>query len=47
MRIELTSKKKKELSKTEILDICKLKDEQWKHGIRSQIDYFNKNIKKK
>ena len=46
MLIELISKKVNKLSKTEILQICKLKEEQWKYGIKSQIDYFNKIIKK-
>lgn len=46
MLIELISKKVNKLSKTEILQICKLKEEQWKYGIKSQIDYFNKIINK-
>ena len=46
MIVELISKKTRKLSKSEILEICKLKEEQWKYGVKSQIDYFNKNIKK-
>ena len=47
MIYNLISKNTTKLSKHEIKDICKLKEEQWKHGIKSQIDYFNKNIKKR
>jgi len=44
--VKLISKKVEKLSKSEILEICKLKEEQWKYDIKSQIDYFNKNVKK-
>ena len=34
----------KKLKKKEILSICKLKNTQWKYGIKSQLKWFNKNI---
>ena len=34
------------LSNNEIKQICLLKDEQWKFGIKSQLKYFKNNIKK-
>ena len=34
------------LSKDKIIQINKLKDSQWKYGLKSQIKWFNKNIKK-
>ena len=34
------------LTNKEIKDICLLKDTQWKFGIKSQINWFNNNIKK-
>ena len=43
MQIKLISKKKKELLKEEILDICKLKNETWKYGLKSQLNFFNEN----
>ena len=42
----LVSKKKKSLKKKEINSILKLKDTHWKFGIKSQIEWFKKNIKK-
>tara|TARA_B110000971_G_C19838439_1_gene421415 strand:- start:196 stop:720 length:525 start_codon:yes stop_codon:yes gene_type:complete len=41
----LKSKLTKKLGKKEILAICRLKNTHWKHGIRSQINWFHKNIK--
>ena len=32
------------LKKNEILNICKLKDTQWKYGVKSQLKWFSKNI---
>jgi len=34
------------LSKKQIKSICELKDKQWKFGIKSQINWYNKNIKR-
>ena len=34
------------LTNKEIKEICLLKDKQWKFGIKSQIKWFNSNIKK-
>ena len=34
----------KKLKKKEILSICKLKNTQWKHGIRSQLKWFIEHI---
>ena len=34
----------KTLSKCEIKSICLLKDEEWTYGIRSQLNWFKKNI---
>lgn len=34
------------LTNNEIKQICLLKDKQWKFGIKSQLKWFNKNIKK-
>ena len=36
-----------DLKKETINKICLLKDSHWKYGIDSQINWFNKNIKKK
>ena len=45
MNINLKSIISKKLTKGEIKLICKLKDKQWKFGIKSQINWFKKNIK--
>ena len=42
----LLSVNSSKLSKAQINSICKLKDKQWKYGIKSQINWYNKNIKK-
>ena len=34
------------LKKKQINEICLLKDKEWKFGIKSQINWFNKNIKR-
>jgi len=34
------------LNNNEIKQICLLKDKQWKYGIKSQLKWFNNNIKK-
>ena len=33
------------LKKKQIKEICLLKDKEWKFGIKSQLNWFNKNIK--
>ena len=45
--IRLVSKSSKKLSKSELKNICFLKDEEWKHGIKSQQSWFKKNVKTK
>tara|TARA_Y100000992_G_C21140183_1_gene430987 strand:- start:328 stop:588 length:261 start_codon:yes stop_codon:yes gene_type:complete len=35
-----------ELKNNQIKEICVLKNQQWKFGIKSQIKWFKKNIKK-
>ena len=47
MIYNLVSKKSFQLSKKEIKNICLLKDNQWKFGIKSQLNWYKKNIKKK
>ena len=47
MRFLLTSITSSQLSKKQISAICELKNQQWKFGIKSQINWFNKNIKHK
>jgi len=34
----------KKLKKKEILSICKLKNTQWKYGVKSQLKWFNEHI---
>ena len=46
MLYKLISKTTPLLSKKEIKNICILKDTQWKHGIKSQLNWYKKNIKK-
>ena len=41
------SKLTTKLKKKEIQSICKLKDTHWIHGFKSQIKWFEANIKKK
>jgi len=43
--IELVSKNKKNLSTNEINDICLLKDDYWKYGLKKQKIWFKKNVK--
>ena len=47
MIYNLVSKESFQLSKKEIKNICLLKDNQWKFGIKSQLNWYKKNIKKK
>jgi len=44
--INLRSVKHEKLSKKNILDICKLKNEHWRYGLISNLKWFKKNIKK-
>jgi hypothetical protein len=41
------SKLTKNLKKKEIRNICKLKNTHWRHGVKSQIKWFETNIKEK
>ena len=47
MNYTILSKKTYQLSTKEINKICVLKNTHWKHGMKSQIDWFKKNTKKK
>ena len=42
--LEPVSKNTKQLSNKEIKDICFLKNEKWKFGIKSQLNWFKKNV---
>lgn len=44
--LKIFTKRTNKLSKNEIIDICKLKDTYWKHGLMSQITWFYKNVNK-
>ena len=43
--LEFKSVETTKLKKKEILSICKLKNTEWKYGIKSQLMWFKKNIK--
>ena len=43
--LSLKTKLTKRLKKKNIFEICKLKNTQWKYGLKSQINWFNQNIK--
>ena len=45
--VELRSLKTDKLTKKEILQICILKNTFWKHGLKSNINWFKENIKNK
>ena len=45
MRNYTKSKLSKNLSKFEIIQICKLKNTQWKYGLSSQVEWFKKHVK--
>ena len=45
--ILLKSLSTKKLKKNEILSICRLKNTQWKYGLKSELNWFNENIKDK
>ena len=44
--ISLVCKTIKELSKSEIRNICYLKNSEWNYGMRSQFEWFKSNVKK-
>ena len=46
MNYNLISLKTVQLSKDKITKICKLKDTNWKFGIKSQLKWFKDNVKK-
>ena len=46
MFYSLISKKTNKLSKSEIKNICNIKNTNWKFGIKSQLSWFKKNVKK-
>ena len=43
--LKLESTKTKKLSQKLVREICNLKNSQWKFGIKSQLEYFKKNVK--
>jgi len=45
MNYSFISKTSNKLSKIQIKSICKLKNQEWKFGIKSQIDWYYKNVK--
>ena len=45
MYIKLSSTITKKLKKNQIKQICFLKETNWKHGFKSQINWFRKNVK--
>ena len=44
MDIEFTTLTKKKINEKSKIQICKLKDSNWKYGINNQINWFNLNI---
>ena len=44
-KLLLKSKLTKKLKKEDIESICKLKNTHWRYGIKSQINWFHKNMK--
>jgi hypothetical protein len=44
--ISLVCKTIKDLSKSEIRNICYLKNTEWNYGMRSQFEWFKRNVKK-
>jgi len=44
--LRIITKRKNQLSNNEIYKICKLKESYWKYGIKSQLSWFDKNVKK-
>ena len=45
MYIKLSSTKTQKTKKNQIKQICLLKETNWKHGFKSQINWFRKNVK--
>jgi predicted Zn-ribbon and HTH transcriptional regulator len=46
MSLFLTSLASFKLTKKQIKEICKLKNQQWKYKLQSHMDHFRKNIKR-
>ena len=46
MKYSIHSKKTFQLKKSEIIQICKLKNSFWKFGLRSNLEWFRNNIKR-
>ncbi len=46
MNFNLISLKTLQLSKNKVTEICRLKDSQWKFGIKSQHQWFKDNVEK-
>lgn len=42
--MNLYSKSSNKLSKNQVLNICRLKDTHWKYGLKSQKNFFFKNV---
>ena len=47
MSFTLTSITSSKISKEQIKSICKLKNQEWSYGVKSQINWYNKNVKRK
>ena len=45
--IEVLSKAKKKISKQELKEIALLKDQHWKYGLKSQMNWISKMSKKR
>ena len=45
-KVKVSSILTKDLSRNDIISICKIKKEQYKFSLNDQIKWFNKNIKK-
>lgn len=46
MNFHITSISSKNLKRKQVQDICKLKDQEWKFGIKAQVKWYKQNIKK-
>jgi len=47
IKLQILSKQTLELKSTEIKEICNLKNTHWNYGIKSNLIWFKKNVKKK
>ena len=45
MEYLLLSKKTKQLKKEQIYNICNLKNTHWNYGLKSNLEWFKKNVK--